>query len=334
MKFGTVPIAEAEGAILAHNLYADDGKRIMNKGRLLTSDDLDILKTHDYRDLIVSRPEANDIHENTAARKIGDALAGEGIRVKAPGVGRANLTTTVRGVLRVNVPALAQLNNIYDGICIASMREHTLVDEKELVVLVKIVPFFVPEERIIDIERIAQDTQPIISIRPLVPRKVALIISGYDSVRDKLLEEFYDPVRQRIEFLDSELLDPIYVPHETQYIAHAMRECADCDLILIASVSAIIDADDVVPDALRLAGGSVTIHGLPVDPGTLLMMGYLNQVPVVGAPSCIKSPKTNVIDLLLPRLIAGERLTRSDLVQMGHGGLLQDIPNRPMPRSL
>lgn len=333
MKFGAMPIASAEGAILAHNLYDSDGKRLMNKGRLLKAKDIQKLREHDFTELIVARADANDIHENVAAQRVGDAIAGDGIRVNASGVGRANLMSTVRGVLQINIPALAQLNNIYDGICIASMREHILVDAKELVVLVKIIPFFVPDERIIDIEHIARENQPVISIRPLMPRKVALIISGPEVVREKLITDFHDPVRQRIEFLESELLEPVYVPHEPEYIANAMRDCADCDLILVASVSAIIDRDDVVPDALRRAGGSITIHGLPVDPGTLMMMGYLNNVPVIGAPGCIKSPKTNVIDLLLPRIITGERLTHSDLVQMGYGGLLEDISNRPAPRT-
>lgn len=333
MKFGAMPLASAEGAILAHNLYDADGKRLMNKGRFLKTEDIQKLREHNFTELIVARADANDVHENVAAQRVGNAIAGTGIRVNASGVGRANLMSTVRGVLQINIPALAQLNNIYDGICVVTMREHTLVDEKELVVLVKIIPFFVPSERVIDIEQIAIESQNIIRVRPLVSRKVALIITGPEAVREKLISEFHEPVKKRIVFLDSELLEPVYVPHEPESIANAMRDHADSDLILVASVSAIIDRDDVVPEALRRAGGSITIHGLPVDPGTLMMMGYLNQVPVIGAPGCIKSPKTNVIDLLLPRIIAGERLTRSDLVQMGYGGLLDDIKNRPAPRS-
>ena len=114
----------------------------------------------------------------------------------------------------------------------------------------------------------------------------------------------------------------------------AIRSFGDADMILVASISAIMDREDIVPSALLLAGGSITLHGVPVDPGTLLMMGYLDEVPVVGAPGCIKSPKTNVIDWILPRLLTGERLTRANLVSMGHGGLLKDIAERPMPRSL
>jgi molybdenum cofactor cytidylyltransferase len=284
--------------------------------------------------VIVARLGVHDVHENDAARRVGVALAGAGIEVKTPGVGRANLIATERGVLRVNVPVLERLNNIYDGITIVTLHEHTLVDVGELVTLVKIIPFGVPDARITDVECIAAEAAAIMCIRPLQKKRVALIISGHESVRERLINGFHEPVRNRIEFLGSELAELCYVAHDAGAIAEAIRACTQYDLVLIASMSAIIDHEDIVPSALLLAGGSITQHGVPVDPGTLLVMGYLANVPVVGAPGCIKSPKTNVIDWILPRLLAGERLTRADLVAMGHGGLLKDIAERPMPRSM
>src|SRR5690606_29365633 len=152
--------------------------------------------------------------------------------------------------------------------------------------------------------------------------------------RGKLVSAFESPVRNRIEALNSTLDDICYVDHNTEAIAAAItvqRE-AGRNVILLAGVSAIIDREDIVPSALRAAGGSVVHFGVPVDPGSLLMLGYLGETPVIGAPGCIKSPKTNVIDWILPRLFAGERLTRANLVAMGHGGLLDDIHERPMPR--
>lgn len=334
MKFGAILTGEAEGAILAHKLYDGDGKLLLNKGRILTIDDIELLRESGYESVVVARLEANDLHENIAARRIGEALAGEGIEVKAPGVGRANLIATVRGPLRVNVPALERLNNIYNGITIATLREHTLVKPRELVTLVKIIPFAVPEARVIDIERVAAENGSVLSVRSLQKRRVVLIISGPESAREKLISGFHEPVKNRIENLGSELLQPIYIPHDAEAIAKTIRENAHHDLILMASVSAIIDQEDIVPIALSLAGGSMTHFGVPVDPGTLLMLGYIGDVPVVGAPGCIKSPKMNVIDYVLPRLLAGERLTRADMVSMGHGGLLNDILERPMPRNI
>jgi molybdenum cofactor cytidylyltransferase len=163
---------------------------------------------------------------------------------------------------------------------------------------------------------------------------VALILSAPEGERDKVLAEFTAPTRTRVERLGSHLDAIVHVPHEVAAIASALRaeQAHGRSLIIVAGVSAIMDRDDVVPKALRDAGGTVTHFGVPVDPGSLLMLGHLGNMPVVGAPTCARSLQTNVMDWILPRLLAGERLTRADLIMMGHGGLLEDIGDRPVPR--
>ena len=334
MKFGAVPLDEAVGGILAHKLYDDAGKMIFNKGRLLSADDIARLRQRGLERITVTQLSSADLHEDEAAARIGAAVAGPQVAMRAPGVGRANLTATERGVLHVDVPALELINNITDGITIATRRSYSLVDAGEMVALVKVVPFGVPAARVVDVERIAEVSAAVLQLRPLQAMRVALIVSGAEATRERLIRSFHEPVRRRIEGWGSDLLAPIFAAHNAESVAAAISAQKGADLILVASISAIIDREDVVPSALMLAGGSITLHGVPVDPGTLLMMGYLGEIPVVGAPGCIKSPKTNVIDWILPRLLSGERLTRANLVSMGHGGLLKDIAERPMPRSL
>ena len=333
MKFGEVPLEEAVGGILAHKLYDAAGKLIFNKGHLLTAADIGVMRQQGLKCITVKQLSAADLHEDEAAERIGAVVAGSNVRMRAPGVGRANLTTTKRGVLHVNVRTLELINNIDDGITIATLREYSLVNAGEMVALVKVVPFGVPAARVVDVERIAETSASVLQVRPLESKRVALIVSGTDATRTRLMNSFHEPVRRRIEGWGSQLLEPTFTAHNAASIAEAIQAHADAELILVAGISAIIDREDVVPSALLRAGGSITLHGVPVDPGTLLMMGYLGEVPVVGAPGCIKSPKTNVIDWILPRLLSGERITRANLVSMGHGGLLKDIAERPMPRS-
>ena len=334
MKFGEVELDEAVGGILAHKLYDDSGKLIFNKGHRLSESDIADLRRRGRSRITVTQLSAADLHENAAAERIGTVVAGANVRVRAPGVGRANLTAAARGVLHVNVPTLEIINHIYDGITIATRREYSLVDAGEMVALVKVVPFGVPAARVVDVERIAEASASVLQVRPLLAKRVALIVSGTEATRERLLKSFHAPVLRRIEGWGSQLIEPTYTAHKAGAIAEAISAHADADLILVASISAIIDREDIVPSALLRAGGSITLHGVPVDPGTLMMMGYLGEVPVVGAPGCVKSPKTNVIDWILPRLLTGERLTRANLVSMGHGGLLKDIAERPMPRSM
>lgn len=333
MKFGEVPIDQALGAILAHNHMGADGHKKLGKGRVLTETDLSTLRDLGLQSVTVAQLDSTDLDENTAAQRVGNAIAGQGVRITTPGVGRANVIATATGPLRVNVPVLAQLNNIDPGITIATQYEHTLVHDGELVALVKIIPFGIPLARVRDVEAIAHDSSPILSVRPLKSASVSLIISGPLTARNRLTEAFHAPVRHRIESLSSTLDAVTYTDHTPSAIADVICDhLATHDLILITSVSAIIDNEDVVPTALRRAGGNVAHFGTPVDPGSLLMLGYVEDIPILGAPGCIRSLKTNVIDRVLPRLLAGERLTRADLVAMGHGGLLDDISDRPMPR--
>lgn len=334
MKFGPVTVDDAAGKILAHNLVGENGHKILSKGHLLTEADLPVLRKLNLQMVVVAQLESTDLGENEAARRVATAIAGEGVSVVTPGVGRANLIAEAFGPLRINVPALDHLNNIDEGITIATLRQHTLVRPGELLTLVKIIPFGVPAARVVDVESVGREAAPIISVRPLRICSVGLIITGPENARERLIASFHTPVRQRIENLNSRLDAMAYVAHSAEAIAAAMREqyAAGRELILVAGISAIIDREDVVPTALCMAGGSVAHFGAPVDPGSLLMLGYIDHIPVIGAPGCIKSLKTNIIDWILPRLLAGERLTRADFVAMGHGGLLDDISERPMPR--
>lgn len=335
MKFGPVSLDRAVGHILAHNIVDRSGHKIVSKGHILTSNDYTKLKSLNIETVIVAVLDTGDLNENQGAVRVGTAIAGPGVQVIAPGAGRTNLISEHYGPVYINVPALEKLNNIDAGITIATLRNHTLVRPGELVALVKIIPFGIAAARVVDVEAKASEYAPIITVRPLQTYSVSLIITGPDSARDRLIKAFEPPTRQRIEKLNSRLDTVRYVAHTETHIQQAIsQEAAEGrDLIITAGISAIIDQQDVVPSALRLAGGDIAHFGVPVDPGSLLMLGYLNHVPVLGAPGCIKSTKTNVIDWLLPRLLAGERLTRADLVALGHGGLLEDISERPMPRT-
>ncbi len=335
MKFGALPLDEAVGHILAHKLVDPEGHKLLGKGHRLTPADITLLREHGLTQVVVAALAANDVHEDEAARRVGVALAGSGVRVNAPGVGRANLIAEQTGPLRLNVYALERLNNIDEGITIATLHEHTLARPGDLLALVKIIPFAVPAARIVDVEATAREHHPVLSVRPLQAHSVGLIVSGPAHARDALVESFRDPVQQRLDKLGSSLDEVIYVPHTAAEIAAAINalRAGGRELIILTGISAIIDRHDVVPSALEMAGGIVVHFGVPVDPGSLLMLGYLDNIPVIGAPGCIKSLKTNVIDWILPRLLAGERLNRAHLVAMGHGGLLEDISERPLPRS-
>jgi molybdenum cofactor cytidylyltransferase len=338
MKFGPVLLEQAPGKILGHNIAGLDGKRLFRKGRPLTLDDITILRNLGRTSVYVAELEAGDVDEDTAARRVAEAVQGAGLRLPGASSGRANLLATTLGLLRVDAERLMLLNAC-EGVTFSTLTTHTAVRARQMVATVKIIPYALPEKTLRQAEAIASQGGPLIRVDALSPQSVSLIFSGSVSIREKLADDF-QPLRERVEALGSTIISIDYIPLEEETdearLAETLkqRQAAGARLIVLAGETAIMDAHDSVPRAVERAGGQVESLGAPVDPGNLLMLAYLEGVPILGAPGCARSRKTNVIDWALPRLLAGDHLTRRDILSLGHGGLLEDAPERPMPRTV
>ncbi|HEX6383903.1 MAG TPA: molybdopterin-binding protein [Anaerolineae bacterium] len=338
MKFGPVPLEEAEGKILGHNIAGPDGRRAFRKGKPLTAADIETLRQLGRSTVYVATLEADDVDEDTAARRIAEAAMGVGLRLSGPSTGRANLYATIRGLVRVDVARLMQLNAC-PGVTLATLPTNIATDEGKMVATMKVLPYAIPEATVRRAEEIASTGEPLLRVDALAPRAVGLILSGSPSARDRIVRSFETAMRLRLEALGSTIERVDFVPLEEEIgeseLVERLQEqiAAGLDMIILAGETAIMDRYDIAPRAVERAGGEVTCFGAPVDPGNLLMLAYVDRVPVLGAPGCARSPKDNIIDLVLPRLLAGDRLSQTDIVAWGHGGLLEDVPERPMPRS-
>jgi molybdenum cofactor cytidylyltransferase len=337
MKFGPVPLEEAEGKILGHNVAGPDGRRVLRKGKALDASDIETLRALGRRSVYVAEHESGDVDENRAAERIAASAAGAGLRLSGAATGRINAISTALGLFRVSPARLAALNAA-PGITIASLAAHAVVRPGQTVATVKVIPYAVPEEEVRRGERIASDGGPLLRVDALPKRSVGLVLSGSPSVRDALSQSF-SPLVERVESLGSEVVERDYVTLEDERGeealagALALQKSRGVELILLAGETAIMDRHDITPRAVERAGGGIVTVGAPVDPGNLLMVAYIEDVPVLGAPGCARSRKTNVVDWVLPRLLAGDRLTREDVIGLGAGGLLEDVPERPLPRS-
>jgi molybdenum cofactor cytidylyltransferase len=338
MKFGPVPLEDAVGKLLGHNLAGADGKRLFRKGKPLTPDDVQALRQMGRISVYVAELEAEDVPEDQAALRIAEALLQDGLRLSRSAGGRVNLLATRLGVIYVDAAALREANAC-EGITLATLPSHAVVRPRQIVATVKVIPYAVPQAHLQAVEAAIAGAQPLISLVALPPKRVAIILSGTAGVRQRLLADFEAPLKARIEALGStaELKDFISLEDEGDEIAlsRLLQETAaqGFDLAVLAGETAIQDRYDLAPRAILRLGGSVECVGVPVDPGNLLMLAYLGDMPVMGAPGCARSLKTNAIDWVLPRLLAGERLGFGDLAELGHGGLLEDTAKRPMPRN-
>lgn len=337
MKFGPVPISQAEGKILGHNVSDAEGRRALRKGTPLTEEDARLLTEIGREVVYVAELAPDDVGEDVAAERIARAVGGEGARASGAHVGRVNLTAREWSVLRVDAARLARINAC-EGISLATLRSHSVVQPRKIAATVKVIPFALPEAVVSEAESVAAENGPVIQLSPLRPRTVALILSSSPFAKQRVMETFTPALRERIEALGSELRRVDFVPLEDEKGEVALAEtirarvAEGAEVIILAGETAIMDRQDIAPRAVERSGGEVASYGAPVDPGNLLMLAYLDAVPILGAPGCVRSPKTNIIDWVLPPLLAGDRLSREDILRMGHGGLLADISSRPMPR--
>ena len=336
MKFGPVPLDEAESKILGHNVAGPDGKRLLRKGKALDAADIEALRALGRRTVYVAELEPGDVDENRAAERIGNAALGSGLRLSGAATGRINAIATVLGLLRVD-GRLTALNGI-EGITLATMQQNAVVRPAQTAATVKVIPYAVPETEVVRAEKLCREGPALLKVDALPKRRVGLVLSGSPSVREALTESF-SPLVERIEALGSEVAERDYVTLEEERGEEALAETlrrqrsTGVELILLAGETAIMDRHDITPRAVERAGGAIATVGAPVDPGNLLMVAYIEDTPVLGAPGCARSRKTNVVDWVLPRLLAGDRLTREDVIALGAGGLLEDVPERPLPRS-
>jgi len=338
MKFEPVPLSEAKGKILGHNIAGANGQRLLRKGKPLTDEDLEKLRTLGRSSVYVAEIEPDDVEENKAARRVAGAICGPGLHITGGASGRANLLADAVGVLRIDVERLTQINEC-NGITLATLTTHSPIHPRQIVATVKIIPYAVSESAVNLVEAISSGNSPIVRVDALPSRSVGMILSGSTSVHEKLISDF-SPLQDRIEKLGSSVTRTDFVALEDETdeaeLASMLKQqlASGIRVILLAGETAIMDSHDIVPRAVERAGGHVESVGAPVDPGNLLMLAYIGDVPVVGAPGCARSRKTNIVDWILPRLLVGDQLTRKDIVALGHGGLLQDISERGMPRDV
>lgn len=336
MKFGPVPLQAAAGLILGHNIAGLDGRRALRKGRALSALDLAQLTALGRSTVYVAEMAADDVAEDAAARRVAAAVAGSNLRCSGAASGRVNLAASVRGVLRVDASRLLQVNAL-PGITVATLASHSPVQARQLAATVKIVPFAVPDALVRACEEVAA-AQPLLWLDAIPARRAAIILSGSAPASARIIADFEPALRGRLEALGATVNGVHFVALEDEggeaALAAMLRQQLDagCEIILLAGETAIMDRADIAPRAVERAGGSIACFGVPVDPGNLLMLAYVGSVPVLGAPGCARSRKANIVDWVLPRLLAGDRITQAELAALGHGGLLEEIPERPAPR--
>jgi len=330
MKFGPVAIKDAEGAVLAHSLTL--GTQRLKKGHILTTADLKLLSLGGLKEVIVARLRRDDVGEDAAAAALAQAFGGPNIRAASASTGRVNLYATSAGLFSVERLQVDDFNTIDPAITFACLADCTPVQPDEMVATIKIIPLAVSGMSLNHARR-AIAGAGFAQVKPFRPVRAGLIATTLPTLKTSVMDKTRDLLADRLAPSGSVLAEECRVAHDTDAVATEIGRMAEThEMIIVFGASAVTDPEDVIPAAIRKAGGNVVRVGMPVDPGNLLVLGSLGKVPVIGAPGCARSPRENGFDWVLARILAGQTPSSLDIARMGVGGLLKEIPTRPQPR--
>ncbi|MCQ1572355.1 molybdopterin-binding/glycosyltransferase family 2 protein [Neorhizobium galegae] len=334
MRYGTFALGEAEGVVLAHSIRLPAGR--MSKGQILSQDDIARLSEEGVASVVAVRLDPGDMLEDDAAQAIADAIAPDNLRFSEATTGRVNIYAKVDGLFVADKRVVDALNRIDPAITLACLADHVAVRAGDMVATVKIIPLAVGGAKVAEAVALLAESVAF-EVKAFSPRAVTLVATELPSLKASVMDRTAKLLEQRLAPSGSRLIKEIRIPHSAERLTEVLQqlrpqEINEPAMIIVFGASAVADPDDVIPAAIRRAGGEVDQVGMPVDPGNLLVLGRIGKVPVLGAPGCARSPKENGFDWVLNRLMAGETPTSFDITGMGVGGLLMEIPTRPRPR--
>lgn len=319
-----VKTEDAIGKPIAHDVvrYGPGLKSILFKrGRVITAADVEKLKDTGNYSVYITEKKEEGVHEDEAATRMVRALAGGNISYTKPNQGKVNLLAKTPGLLKVKAGVVKQVNLI-DNFIISVKPNKTGVRKAELVGSVKIVPLTVEEDQMRRVEEILKHNKPIQVVPPKLKR-IGAIITGTEVHEGRVKDAFEPALRKKLAGYELKIQEAIVVPDDEEKIEGKILAFKEkgYELILVAGGMAV-DAGDVTPAAIRKTGAEIISRGVPTFPGSMIMIAYLDGTPILGLPACVIPDKRTSFDLLLPRVLTKEKITREEIAELGHGGML------------
>lgn len=356
----TIPVKEAVGTVLAHDITeiipGEFKGCAFRKGHVIRQEDISHLLRLGKEHLFVLDISEDEMHEDEAARALAEALMGEGVKPGGePKEGKINILADRAGLLTVNRETLRGLNRLGDVIC-ATLHNHTVVREGQIVGATRAIPLVIKRSVVEKAVKIAGSGQKILAVREMRRPKAGIVITGNEVYYGRIRDGFGPVIRKKIEEYGGEVRGVYFAPDDEAFISARLRELIDdgCDL-LVTTGGMSVDPDDVTRFAIRNLGAEDIVYGSPALPGSMVLVAYLPQgqeaigkrqekddapvtglatpdpIPILGIPACGLHDRTTVFDMLLPRVLAGEKIGREELAELGYGGLCMHCPECHYP---
>lgn len=323
-KFKTVKVEDAVGMVLGQDItqivpgcYKGP---VFRKGHIIQEKDIPHLKDIGRENIYSIELSAGQLHENDAAARIGEAIRGFGVKCSSASEGSVKLVAETNGLLKIDREAVIEVN-YSEEIVVSTKHSNMVVEPGQVVAVAKIIPLVIDEKSVQAVENLVRQ-RDIVRVQPMARLRVASIITGNEVYFGRIEDKYGSVIRTKIKEYGAADAGVIYHPDESELINKSILAFKDLGVdVIIACGGMSVDPDDVTPEAIRATGAEVVTYGIPVFPGAMFMLAYLENTVLIGLPACGIFSKTTVLDLVLPRILAGERLTKKEITSMGYGGL-------------
>jgi hypothetical protein len=297
-----------------------DGRVAIPKGKVLDAIDASRAMTLEWAELHLLALDDGDVHEDAASDRLARLVAGDGVTVQPPSGGHWPISSLHRGLLAIDNDALDEVNAL-DGPCVYSLLDGQVVDVRDIVARAKIIPFAVTAPTLADAEAIASRSRGVVGVRPFLPHHVGAVI--HESMGDRAISRFRDAVTEKLTWFGSSLCALHTAASTEATLGEALQSCrgAGAQVVLMAGTKAM-DMLDPTFAALEQVGARMVRHGVPAHPGSLLWLADWDGIPVIGMPTCGLFAQATVFDLVVSRILTGERVGRRELGRLAQGGFL------------
>ena len=320
-----IKVEEAVGQILCHDItqivrgVTKDAK--FRKGHIITEEDIPVLLSLGKENIYVWENDETKLHENEAAEILRQLNQGEGLEATSVKEGKIELKAQYDGVFHVDADKLNVVNEI-DEICIATVNNHIPIRKGKSVAGMRVIPLVIDKSKMEQVKQLAGNV-PLMKIAPYKKFKVGLIVTGSEVFKGRIEDTFTSVIESKLKTFGLEVNEKRLSDDSKEMTQSHIKEMLALGMEMIICTGGMsVDPDDRTPAAIRDSGADVITYGVPVLPGAMFMLAYHGDVPIMGLPGCVMYCSKTVFDMVLPRVITGERLQRKELRHLCVGGLL------------
>ena len=317
----------AVGHVLAHDItqiirgVTKDAR--FRKGHVVTEEDIPVLLSLGKEHLYIYENQSGMLHENEAAEILWSMLKNEHIRPSSVKEGKIDAFSEIDGLMQVDSERLQRLNS-RGNMIIATRNGNTQVKAGDKLAATRVIPLIISEEEM----RLAKEAvgqKPLLTIKPFILRNFGVIATGSEIQKGLIKDTFTPVIEDKLAYFGASMQAHALPGDDTSAITKAIKDMAASGLDLIFCTGGMsVDPDDRTPSAIRGSGAEIISYGSPTIPGAMFLVSYFNGIPVLGLPGCVMYARRTVFDLVLPRIMAAERISASDLAMLGQGGLCLD----------